>query len=333
MTSPDVYEFSLASSGKVKLRATAKLAEGSSEATFEACVLLHEAARIERRAIEALPSCPSTARLAASIEECWCLLEGRDPPRAGDVWGRLLREKEEVDEPTAKAMLSRLAPRYEHDQRDFAKVVARCPTLLRLRAGASVAAASASERQSGLDELGRLLGEYPGATGFWWMTYRLAEGHGDKKRAWDALTRSRQLEPENPRFEAMSFLVAAWALPRAAAEQHIARARGSFDRAGAEVCLMYAFAEITLARSGPPAKRREHWRRSLDAAQAGLAQAGSEGIRRNLKAAQLLLQALLAGRRPTMDILYLAGLGELAVTANPSADVAELLTARVREAA
>jgi hypothetical protein len=131
----------------------------------------------------------------------------------------------------------------------------------------------------------------------------------------------------------MSLLVAAWALPRAEAEKYIAPIRGSFDRLGAEVCLMYAFSEINLARKSPAAERRDRWQRGLDAAQAGLAQVESEGLRKNLKAAQMLLQALLAGRKPTMDILYLAGLSHLAVASKPSADVAEVLTASVREAA
>ena len=37
----DVYELNLAMSGKLKLRAYARLAEGSADTIFEACVLLH----------------------------------------------------------------------------------------------------------------------------------------------------------------------------------------------------------------------------------------------------------------------------------------------------
>jgi hypothetical protein len=76
-------------------------------------VLLHEAARLERRAVEVLPACPAPMRLAASVEECFCLVEGRNPPGAGEVWGRILREKRDVDGGTAEALLSRLTPRYE----------------------------------------------------------------------------------------------------------------------------------------------------------------------------------------------------------------------------
>lgn len=44
----DVYAARLPASGKLKLRAKALLAEGTPAATFDACVLLHEAARTER---------------------------------------------------------------------------------------------------------------------------------------------------------------------------------------------------------------------------------------------------------------------------------------------
>jgi hypothetical protein len=165
------------------------------------------------------------------------------------------------------------------------------------------------------------------------MQYRLSEADQRKNDAWAALSRARRLAPDNARFLAMSLLVAVWALPRTAAEEHIAPLRGAFDRSGPEACLMYAFSEITLARKASPDERHQRWQRGLDAAQSGLAQAPPEGLRKNLKAAQMILEALLAGRKPTMDILYLAGLGELAIASMPTADVAEVLTASVREAA
>jgi hypothetical protein len=329
----DVYELHLASSGKLKLRAKARLAEGTREAAFDACVLLHEAARTERRAIESLTSCPASTRLGASIEACWCLVEGRDPPGAAEVWGQVLHDLRDVDEPTGEAMLSRLAPRYERARVELAKLVAASPSLSALRDGGSIPSATASARASARKEIEVVLDAFPGATSFWWMAYRLAEADGDKKAAWDALTRARLLAPGHPRFEAMSLLVAAWALPPAAAEEHIARVRGSLDRAGAEVCLMYAHAEISLAQKPSASDREARYRRAREAVEAGLAQATSESVRRSLKAAQLLLDELLAGRRPTLEILYLAGLGELAAMIAPKANVVDVLMSRVRQAA
>jgi hypothetical protein len=44
----------------------------------------------------------------------------------------------------------------------------------------------------------------------------------------------------------------------------------------------------------------------------------------------LLLIELLAGREPTMEIFYLAGIGDVASTAKRSANVIDLLTTRLR---
>lgn len=89
---------------------------------------------------------------------------------------------------------------------------------------------------------------------------------------------------------------------------------------------MYAHAELTLARKVAAKERKSRWTRARDAADAGIAQATSEGLRMNLKATQLLLQELLADRVPTPEVLYLAGLSELAATAMPKVDVLDLLT-------
>jgi hypothetical protein len=81
---------------------------------------------------------------------------------------------------------------------------------------------------------------------------------------------------------------------------------------------MYAHAEIALGR-----KRRspERWRRAREATAVGLVRARSEGLWKNLYATQLILDSLLAGDAPTLDVLYLAGLGEAAATSPARDDV------------
>jgi hypothetical protein len=320
----DVYELNLATSGKLKLRATAHLAEGGAAPTFEACVLLHEAARIERRAVDALPRCPPSTRLAASIEECWCLVEGRDPPRAGGAWGHVLQDMGRVDGATATAMLARLRPRHEESERQFRKLLAGCAHLVRLRGSGALVPPTKEEQRAVLRDVERVLEAFPGAISFWWASYRLLEAMGDRKGAWTSLGKARRLDPENRRFEAMSLLLAARSLPEEAADEILGRVRGSSDEVGAETYLMYALAEIELAKRATAPKER--WSRALDAANAGLTQAPSEGLRKNLKATQLLLTALLAGKEPTLDILYLAGLGESATTAHSTRNVVDLVT-------
>jgi hypothetical protein len=329
----EVYQLNLASSGKLKLRAKALWADGGDHATFEACRLLHEAARLEQLAVNALPTCPPATRLAASVEECWCLVEGRDPPQAGQVWGRVLRDRRDVDEETAKAMLVRLTPRYQRTQSDFARLVAASPSMLMLSHLRKVAALSAGERARAQKEVARILREFPGCSSFWWMNYRLAEAAGNKAKAWDSIAKARHLAPDNSHFEAMSLLVAAWALPVRDADRYLDSARPRLDRTGSTVCLMYALAELNLARKGSEELRKMRWDHAQYAANAGLAQATSEGERVNLKAVQLILQELLAGREPTLDILYLAGLGAEAAMAKPQASVVDLVIDRVRQAA
>jgi len=311
----DVHELHLATSGKLKLRATARLAEGEPAALFEACVLLHEAARAERRAIEALPFAPATTHLAASIEECWCLVEGFDPPRAADAWGRVLADQDRVDPDTAGAMLSRLRPRFEESRRRFGKVLSGCPRLMRLHGGQLYVPVEPSEQRAMRAELTRVLDAFPGAVPFWWASYRLGEAMGDLAGAWTALTNARLLDPENRRFEAMSLLLSVRALPEKQADEHIGRARASLEAAGPQVCLMYALAEIEMAARAGGKKAAERWRRALHAVFSGLGQGATPDLQKNLKAIRLLLEALLAGVEPTLDILYRAGLGDRAVMA------------------
>jgi predicted Zn-dependent protease len=230
-------------------------------------------------------------------------------------------------------MLARLAPKYAEQQQAFANAVTASTTLKRLCDARSMVTTSVVERRRARKELDALVAAFPGATSFWWMAFRLAEADDDEKAAWDALSKARRLAPENPRFEAMSLLVAAWALSVAEADEHLTRVGGRFDTAGAEACLMYALAEIQLARRSKVEARRARWKRAHHAAQAGLSQSRSERLYKNLVAAELLIATLLAGDRPTMDILYRAGLANLAVTSSPTADVVELFTESVRTAA
>lgn len=321
----DIYQLALAATSRLKMRATSLLAEGDHDSVFEACVLFHEAARGERRAVDALPGFPPEGRLAAAIEECWCLLEGRDPQRAADAWGRVLRDRQTLDATTAEAMLARLEPFFRTKLEEFARVLSCCAHLAALRAANTFVPATAQAQKDALREVIGVLDAFPGLIGFWWWRYRLTDALGKSKEAWGALTRARRLDPENRRFEAMSLLLAAHTFPAQEADVYLARARGSLAGAGPEVCLMYALAEVEIGKKDPAPLDR--WRRAQEAVQVGLSSLPSPEIGRSLTAARLLLDALQAGREPTLDIFYQAGLGERAVTAPPRQGVIELLIA------
>ena len=323
----DIYAFNLASSGKLELRAKGLLAEGTAEAVFQASALLHEAARIQRLAVDALPSCPPVTRLAAAAEECWCLIEGRDPIGAVNAWGQVLRSREGVDSETAKGVLSRVAPRFEALRLEFSELMASSPMLFAIMQAGSLGSLALSDRKHARRDIARALMKFPGSPGLWYLQYRLEEADEAKRAAWESLSRARTLTP-NPRFVALSLVVATWALPAHEAEEHIAGIRGALDRAPADICLMYGLAEINLAKKGSDLNTR--WSRALEAVNAGLTRATRERLRQNLKATQLLLIELLAGREPTMEIFYLAGIGDLVSTAKRSANVIDLLTAGLR---
>lgn len=329
----DLYEDRLASSGKLKLRAKALLAQGATETRFAACVLLHEAARREAGALAALSAAPPVTQLASAIEQCWCLVEGRNPHRAGKLWGHVLDAAAAVDDDTKEAMLVRLAPKYHAMHQEFLAAIHAAVALRATIESGSVIGGPPAQRARVRKELDAVLQGFPGASNFWWMAYRLAELDTEKKQAWTALSRACKLEPDNPRFEAMSLLVATWSLSRAEAEKHLAGARTGIDRRPPEVCLMYALAEIGLSRSAATPERLARLQRARAAADAGIAQRQSDTQYRNLKAVQLMTTELLAGREPTLDILYRAGLGELAATEKPNANVFELLTTRIRREA
>ena len=228
-----------------------------------------------------------------------------------------------VDAATGAAMLVRLRPRLDASTRAFKKVLASSKHLMALRAGASLIPATKEEQLAMHREVQQVLEAFPGAIGFWWTSYRLLEALGDRKGAFTSLGKARLLDPENRRFEALSLLLAAQWLPEKAADEFLDGVRSSLERSGAAVSLMYAHAEIELAKKSATPNAR--WARAFDAANAGLAQTTVPSLRKNLKATQLLLTALLAGQEPTLDILYLAGLGALAATAQSTRNVSDLV--------
>jgi hypothetical protein len=328
---PEVYVINLAGSGKLKLRATARLADGTPDDVFEACVMFHEAARLERRAVQALAPCPSATLLASLAEQCFSLLEGQDPPGAAEVWGRILDQRRLVgDVATADAILARVGPRYEASHGAYAELVVTCKQLLPMRTARTVVPASPTATRAALRDVRRILAAFAGIASFWWWEYRLTEALDDSASAWRALERARSLAPDNPRYLAMSLLAAAKTLEIHVADQYLGGLRFTLDRRGPEVSLMYAHAELELAaRDG--AHARERWLRAGEATRIGFGRVRSSNtMRRNLHAVALIVEARLAGREPTLDILYRAGLGELAAGAPPGVAVQDLIARHAR---
>lgn len=312
-TAFEIHETNLVSSSKLKLRAKVLLADGSEQSVFHACVLLHAAARLERRAVDALSTCPPETRLAGSIEECWCLLEGRDPDAAANVWGRILDEADSVPRATADSMLSRLRPRYDRAIREFVHSVQSRPALSQIGRTQILVPVSLKEQKRTLGELEALTKRYPGTPQFWASISRLAEVTRDSKKSWNALTRAIDLAPDNPSYRAMSLTSAVENLTVMEADRHLQRMYSGLAAAEPEICLMYAFAEMALAERSQSAKQ-ERLKRALFAVNTASKKARSEWMQRHLQAVKVFLEASLAKRKADPDLLYRAGLSRLAAT-------------------
>lgn len=170
----DAYRLALSEAGKLKLRASALLAEGGRERMIDAAALFQAAARAEARSLLALERVPVEPRLAATIEECWCLLEGGDPASAALAWDRVRVASEQVPPEVASSMRSRLDPVYAARTRAYAMAIQSCKMLTALRPTGSFVPPTKGQRALLDRELSRLLRDFPGVASFWWAKYRLA---------------------------------------------------------------------------------------------------------------------------------------------------------------
>ena len=88
---------------------------------------------------------------------------------------------------------------------------------------------------------------------------------------------------------------------------------------------MYALAELRLARTGSSRDQQERWRAAQDVVRMGLAAEPTPSVRNNLRATELLVADYLAGRKPSVRLLYRAGLHDVAIHAKSDVDVETLL--------
>ncbi|HZI09678.1 MAG TPA: hypothetical protein VE153_04745 [Myxococcus sp.] len=307
------YQLGLGESGRLKLRATALLAEGGDTRTFEAAVLLHDAARAEARALLSLETPSPEVRLASAIEQCACLVEGLDPMLAARAWGRVLDAAGAVPETPATAMLSRLKPRYARLESAFGSALRKSPLVA--RHSGSLELLPTQERQRYVREARQLLARFPGTPGLWWAACRIDQLQGRPRAAWDSIQRACQLDPDNGHYDAVRL----WLMPRVVPEKevdaYLARSYAGIHLASPEVCLVYALQEMERARRHA-ATRAFRLERAFEAVLQGRGRVQVEQpMGQYLRAAQFLLSEQLKGGEPTLDLLYRAGLGDLIVSA------------------
>lgn len=299
---------------KLKLAAKARLAEGGKDARYEAAVLLHAAARAERRALLAVEAPSPEARLANAIERCGCLIDGLDPMAVlEEGWPAVLDASARVEERCAASLRSRIDPRMSAFITDYQQALAKLPAL-----GAWMESGAPWKNLRALSrELDRFLSHFPGDARMWCMRSGAFMDAGAVAEAWTAIRRARSLSPEDTLIRQAELWIMPQHLPPAevAAKLDALYAELEGGEPNADLCFGFVSAAIQLAaRTGFP---RQLLQQALDVATAGWRVPPLwQNDRKMFRAMQLILHELLAGRKPTIEILYRCGLGHWAV-ANP----------------
>jgi tetratricopeptide (TPR) repeat protein len=310
--------------GAKKIKAKALLAEGLAEQRFEACVLLHEAARRERDALSELNAPSIETQLASLVEQCACLVEGLDPRASRERWNSIESIITKLPEETGRAMAMPLAMRYFRAQAEFDALYDASPIILKQRRLDVLIPRRRVDQKRILREVQRFVDRFPGDPVSWFGLHRISLALGRWADAWMALSRAELLNPEDGAYRATQ-LALVWQMPeyREFARDLFASTLKSLPQQPFEVCLMLALAELGASADEP--ERLRIAQRALEAAEAK-APAGSE-LLADLGAARFMLNERLAGRYPTVADLVREGFIELPPQAHiaPDADPLPLI--------
>jgi hypothetical protein len=314
----------LLEAGKLKLAAKARLAEGGEAARYDAAVLYHAAARAEQRTLLVMEAPSPEARLANAIERCACLIEGFDAMVVLEIaWANVLIASFAVPERAAAAMRSRIDASMSEFVHRYQGVLAKTPAFK-----AAIEADDLGRGSRSLDrEIDRFLKVFPGDARIWSIRSRHHLQAGDIAAAWKAIQRARELMPEETTYVGLELDLVPKHLPSARAEAQLDGVYTQIERgdANADVCFGFVGAALQLAQKGR--HREKLLRQALDAAMAGFRAAGLlPSDRKIFRVFELSLREMLAGRKPTVEILYRCGLGSLATAAKQADPMAIVLS-------
>jgi len=314
---PEVYSRTLTASAQQKLKALALLAEGGDDATWRAVVLLHEARRAERRALLVLEAPSPETRLRSVVEQCGCLIDGRDPTAILDgAWGEVLEAAELVAPPVSAAIRRRLDPRVDELIREYAAATRGMAEFSRVVKGDGSDDEALVRRA--LHQAEQLLERFPGDSRNWWGVAMLRQQLRLKGAAWEAIRRSRALDPEDNFARGIELYLVPEALPpdQARATLHAAHLAAMHGATDLDVCIPLALSLVSVAKQAPDP--RSWWEKALDVATVGLGLPPLDPNDHKLcRVVQLATRELLAGRRPTVDIWFRVGLGTLVPRLSP----------------
>jgi hypothetical protein len=322
---PEPQRLALLESSKLKLAAKARLAEGGKDARYEAAVLLHAAARAERRVLLSSDPSPAEARLASAVERCGCLIDGSDPTAVlEDAWRDVLDASDRLPGKTARAIRSRIDPKMSAFLSEYQETLTRTPSLKAwMEAGSPWAGAPSLSR-----DLNRFLTAFPGDARAWTIKSAAHLQAGETSAAWAAVRRARTLSPEDMVSRHAELSLVPLVLPPTEAASTLDAVHAEILRGEASADLCFGFIGAALDLAAKSGQGSHLLQQALDAATQGLTLQLWPGDQKMLRALQLMLRERIAGRKPSVDILYRCGLGTLAAATPGEADPMALVLER-----
>jgi hypothetical protein len=280
-------------------------------------VLLHEARRAERRALVVLEAPSPETRLRSVVEQCGCLIDGRDPTAILDgAWGEVLEASELVAPPVAAAIRRRLDPRVDELIREYVAATRGMPEFARIVK--SDGGEDEAVVRLALQQAERLLERFPGDSRIWRGVSTLRAQLRRQDDAWEAIRRSRELDPEDNLARGIELHLAPSVLApaRASATLDAAYRVAIHGATDLDVCIPLATSLVAVAKDAP--EPRVYWEKALEVATVGLGLSLLHPLDHKLcRVIQLATRELLAGRKPTVDILFRGGLGTLVPHLSP----------------
>jgi hypothetical protein len=366
----DLYAHLKQEAGKLKLRGLRLLAEGSAESSFEASVTLHAAARRERAASVSLASSLRDARLISAIEECGCYIDAQAPRWANRAWTKIISLINQVDSPDsanslsleadtlltpydydasrglpgllhymgpsipaadiADQRLNRIRDKFFKQQHRFRKAILNCPTLMERAYKGSVVATEAPKRIALERELENLAGRFTGDAHLWFFLFRIRDLSNKSVPALEALWHATKLEPNDAQFRLLH-LYAISDIPEyhRTYEEMLNSVFENREREFFEALIFHALSMIRIADSDP--RQADNVLRMAQedlrlAAQKQPLRHGSDDLRK----AQFLLNAKLAGKVPSREELVAQGILQASEQGPVSADVAFLMQQQLK---
>jgi len=317
---PEAYTRTLGTSAQHKVRALSLLAEGGEEATRTAVTLLHEAWRAERRALRVLEAPTPETRLRAAVEACGCLVDARDPSLVLDpAWGEVLDASTAVAPETAASIRRRLDPKVNALIREYAEAADHAPELFRMLVEETAWSAPRAVRETARRQAEGMVRTFPGdprawrSLSFtWWLT-------GRPEEAWRTIRRAREIDPDDTVAAGAEVNLARVVLPVDEARAFITTAASAAMHGALDIHLGLPLLGALMTYAEGADDARGWWERVFDLASLCLAlPALHDDERKRFRLAHLIARERLAGRAPTIDLLFRAGLGAVVPLIPPS---------------